>query len=144
MQHCSFVGQFARSRAGADPKSIVLGCGEGLGRSKPDWRFSRPLLTFDRVFQLIISRKLKFPKREEKSMFKRCEGQGRGGMWRYLYLFLKKPIILVIFLGGRGIRISWPPPLNEFITQKSRESVETIDAPQIYGGKQIRAASWYV
>ena len=47
-------------------------------------------------------------------MFKRCEGQGRGGVWRYLYLFLKKPIIRVIFLGGggggggggRGIRIS--------------------------------------
>ena len=64
-------------------------------------------------------------------------------MWRLLYLFLKKPIILVIFRGGGGGGGSGSahfPPLYGLITQKSRESVETIDAPQIYGNKQIRSA----
>ena len=34
--------------------------------------------------------------------FKRCEGQGRVRVWRSLYLFLKKPIILVILWRGVG------------------------------------------
>ena len=51
---------------------------------------------------MIIPRKLKFPRREGKYMFSRCEGQCRAGVWRSLYVFLKKTFILVFFLGGGG------------------------------------------
>ena len=61
-------------------------------------------------------------------MFRRCEGQGRGGVWRSLHLFVKKPMILVIFWGVGGPDLL-TPPLYGFITQKSRESVETLDTP---------------
>ena len=43
-------------------------------------------------------------------MFRRCEGQGRAGVWRSLYVFLKKPFILVIFLRGRGRGSGSPGP----------------------------------
>ena len=41
----------------------------GGGRSKPNWRFSRPLLTFYRVFKLTIPAELKFLRREGESKF---------------------------------------------------------------------------
>ena len=50
----------------------------GGGRSKP--RFSRPLLTFYRVFQSTIRRELKFPRREGSPSFRRCGGRGRDGV----------------------------------------------------------------
>ena len=61
-----------------------------------------------------------------------------------LILILKETYNICNFPGGGGggsVRISSPLPLYGFITQKSRESVETIDAPQIYGNKLRRAAS---
>ena len=57
-----FGGQFACSRAGTDTE--IMGGGGGGGGSKPDWRLSRPLLTFYRVFQLTIPMELKFLRRE--------------------------------------------------------------------------------
>ena len=41
----------------------------GGGGSKPDRRFSRPLLTFYRVFQSTIPRELKFPMRVGVQVF---------------------------------------------------------------------------
>ena len=43
-------------------------------------------------------------------MFRRCEGQCRAGVCWSLYVFLKKPFILVIFLGGRGRGSGSPDP----------------------------------
>ena len=50
----------------------VFGVGGG---SKPDWRLSRHLLIYYRVFQLTIPRELKFPRREGESNFRCCEGR---------------------------------------------------------------------
>ena len=50
-------------------------------------------------------------------------------MWRPSYLFLKKPIALVIFGGGGGGSRSRDSALSFWI-QKSRKSIETIDTPK--------------
>ena len=39
------------------------------------------------------------------------------GVWRSLYSFLKKPIILVIS-GGGGVQLSPSPPLYGFVTHE--------------------------
>ena len=61
---------------------------------------------------MIIPRGFKFPRREGIHVFRRCEGQDRGEVWRSLYLFLKKHIILVIFRGGGGGSGSPHPTLS--------------------------------
>ena len=57
-----------------------------------------------------------------------CRRCGVGVGMDVLILILKKSIILVIFQGRGGPDL--PTPISLWI-QKSRESVETIDAPQI-------------
>ena len=60
MQLDGFVGQFACSRAGADPEIIVS---EG-GPSLTDIIVALYLLFKDSWFQLTIPKKLKFPRRD--------------------------------------------------------------------------------
>ena len=66
------------------------------------------------------SKGTKISKEGVQVFFKALWGQGRGGVWRSLYLFLKKPVTLVFFFlcvcvcvwgggGGERVRISWPP-----------------------------------
>ena len=65
-------------------------------------------------------------------VFRRFGGRVEVGV-EVLILIPKKTMTLVNFRGGGGSGSPDPPPLYRFIIQKSRESVETIDALQIYG-----------
>ena len=71
-------------------------------------------------------------------------GSGQGSGVEVLILIPKTIITLVNFRGGGGGSGSPdpppPPPHYGFKTQKPSKSVETIDAPQIYGCS-IRVAS---
>ena len=62
--------------------------------------------------------------------------RGRDGAWRSSYLFLKKPITLVLFRGGGGGPDLLTP--TSLWIQKSRESVETIDTPKYRVVQQLR------
>ena len=57
-------------------------------------------------------------------------GRGSGIVWRSLYLFLKKPITLLIVRGCQDLLT----PTSLWINHSEiKKPVEKIDAPQIYG-----------
>ena len=60
-------------------------------------------------------------------------------VWKSLYLFLKKPIIIVIFREGEVRRSRLPTSL--LIHNSEIRKISRNDGYQIYGNKQIRAAS---
>ena len=75
MQLGGFVGQFACSRAGADPEIIVS---EGRRPSLTNIIVARYLLFKDSQFQLTIPKKLQFPRRDGGVQVLGSVGSGCG------------------------------------------------------------------
>ena len=55
------------------------------------------------MFQLTIPRELNFSRREGGGVQVFEGAVGSDGVWRSSFLFLKKPLTLVIFRGGGGV-----------------------------------------